>query len=205
MSLTSSRNSSSRSVNARSRARAPNVNGFVCGIALCILAYARRPCMHSRIRRRRIRREPCLGLDQHAAGLDPRRVHGGAEGRLVEADAGLEVELPAVPRAAQDAAAGELVDTRAARHPLPHGPEAERPAVVRAAVADPVQGAVRLRDDPDLAPRQAGDDVAVALQVGGRADVVPLSHASWAGRGARRTARPRSRAGPWRASPPAGA
>src|SRR5688500_17804216 len=171
MSLTSSRSSVSRSVNASSRANAPNVNGFVCGIALCIIAYTS-VCLsalggaayHDR----------ALGLDQNAAVLDPRRVDGCAEGRLVHAGTGLEVELPAVPGAAQDAAAGELVDARAARHPLAHRAEAERPAVVRTAVADPVQGAARFRHDPYLAPRDARDHAPVALEVGRRADVVPV-------------------------------
>src|SRR5918994_3569994 len=167
MSLTSSRSSASRSVNAPSRASAPNVNGFVCGIALCIIAYEMYACPHEAAPHTATR---ALGLDQDAAALDARRVDGRAKRRLVHAGAGLEIELPAVPWTPQNPAAGELVDPRAARHPLAHRAEAERPAVVRTAVADPVQGAARLRHDPYVTPRDARDHAPVALEVGRRAD-----------------------------------
>ena len=47
---------------------------------------------------------------------------------------------------------------------------------MRAAVAHSAQLAAD-RDDADLAPVDAGDDMAVALEVGDRADVLPGAHA----------------------------
>lgn len=145
-----------------------------------------------------------LRVHENAPVLDPHRVDGGAETRLVDADAGLEIELPPVPGAPERAPPGQLIPSGPALDPLADAPEAERPSVMRAAVPDPVRGAVRLRDDPDLATVHTGDEAPGALEVGRSADVDPLSQRR-EGPAAPRRARRRSRAGPSRAMPPAAA
>jgi hypothetical protein len=142
-----------------------------------------------------------LGLDENASLLDAHGVDRGAEGRLVEAHPGLDVELPAVPRAAENAAAGEPVAARLALHSLVESSQAERPPVVRAAVSETVQGAVGPRDDAHVAPADPGGQPPVALEVGSGADVHPLSQRREA-RAGRRRARLRSRGAPSPARPP---
>jgi hypothetical protein len=115
-------------------------------------------------------------INEYAAALRLRRIDGDANGVVVEAAAGGRVELPPVPGAAQDALAGELVAPRLAGDALANGPETERAAVVWAAVSDSAQLAAD-RDDPDLASADAGDQMAVALEIGDRPDVLPGAHA----------------------------
>jgi hypothetical protein len=115
-------------------------------------------------------------VNEHAIAFGFRRIEGDAHGRFVEALAGGRVELPPVPGAAQDALAGELVAPRLASDALANGPETERPAVVWAAVSDSAQLAAD-RDDPDLASANTGDQMAVALEIGDRPDVLPGAHA----------------------------
>jgi hypothetical protein len=100
------------------------------------------------------------------------RVDGNAERGIVEAGTGNRVELPAVPGAAQDMSPREVVPAGAASEALLHGPQAERTAVVRTAVAHAAKLAP-YGDDAELTPFHAGDDVAVPLEVDERADVVP--------------------------------
>jgi hypothetical protein len=117
-----------------------------------------------------------LYVNKHAPALRLRRVDRDAHRGVVEAASGGRVELPSVPGTAEDALAGELIAAGLAAHSLAHGAEAERAAVVGATVANPAQLAVHA-DNPDLPTPDPGDDVTVALQVGERADVVPLGHA----------------------------
>jgi hypothetical protein len=118
-----------------------------------------------------------LQVNEHAATLRLRRVDRDAHRVVVEAASGGRVELPSVPGAAEDALAGELIAAGLTANPLAHGAEAERAAVVGATVANTAQLAVHA-NDPDLSTADPGDDVAVALQVGERAYVLPLGHAS---------------------------
>ena len=111
-------------------------------------------------------------VNEHTAAFCFRRIDGDPHGLIVEALACRRIELPAVPGAAEDARAGECVAAWLAADTLPDGPQAERAAVVRTAVAHATQLAVD-RDDPDLTPSDPGDDAAVALEVGDRADVLP--------------------------------
>jgi hypothetical protein len=115
-------------------------------------------------------------VNEHAIAFGFRRIDGDSHGRFVEALAGGRVELPPVPGAAQDALAAELVAPWLAGNALANGPETERAAVVRAAVSDSAQLAAD-RDDPDLAPADTGDQMAVALEIGDRPDVLPGAHA----------------------------
>jgi len=115
-------------------------------------------------------------VNQHSAALRLRRIDRHPHGVVVEAAAGDRVELPPMPRAAQNTLAAELVAARMARDALANGPEAEGTAVVRAAISDSPQLAAD-RDDPDLAALDAGDYMAVALEIGDRADVLPGAHA----------------------------
>src|SRR5690242_11082337 len=91
------------------------------------------------------------GLGDVGPGLAPGQVRARLDVDVVALDAGLaraqerlprgEVVLPAVPRAGQQRRVGvELEVTRAARpRPRRDPPLAQRPALVRAAVADPVE------------------------------------------------------------------
>jgi hypothetical protein len=115
-------------------------------------------------------------VNQHTAAFRLRRIDGDANGVVVEAAPGARVELPPMPGAAQNALAGELVAARFPRDALANGSEAERTAVVRAAISDSAQ-LVADRDDPDLASVDASDHMAVALEIGDRADVLPGAHA----------------------------
>jgi hypothetical protein len=117
------------------------------------------------------------GLHEHPPTLDPRGVHGRAHLRIIEATPGREVELPAVPRAAEDGASRELVPSRRPGLPLPDAAEAEWAAVMRAAVADAVEGArARFADDAHLASADAGDDTALPHELLDGADVDPPAH-----------------------------
>ena len=115
-------------------------------------------------------------VNEDAIAFGFRRIDGDAHGRFVEALASGRVELPPVPRAAQDALAGELIASWLAGYALPDGPEAERAAVVRAAVSDSAQLATD-RNDPNLASADTRDHMAVALEIRDRADVLPGAHA----------------------------
>jgi hypothetical protein len=115
-------------------------------------------------------------VNEHAAAFRLRRIDGDANGVVVEAAAGGRVELPPMPGAAQGTLAAELIVARLARDALANSSEAEGAAVVRAPIADSAQ-LLADRDDPDLAPVDAGDHMAVALEIGDRADVLPGGHA----------------------------
>jgi len=113
-----------------------------------------------------------LYVNEHTAVFRLGPINGHPHGVVVETAAGGRVELPAVPGAAQDTLVAKPVAARIARDALANGPEAERAAVVWTAVADAAQLPVH-RDHPNLAPSDPRDDVAVALEVGDRADVLP--------------------------------
>jgi hypothetical protein len=81
-----------------------------------------------------------------------------------------------MPGTAQDTLAAELIAARLARDALADSPEAEGSAVVRAAISNSAQLSAD-RENPDLAPVDAGDHMAVALEIGDRADVLPGAHA----------------------------
>ena len=115
-------------------------------------------------------------VNEHAAAFRLRRIDGDANGVVVETAAGGRVELPPMPGTAQDTLAAELIAARLARDALADSPEAERAAVVRATISDSAQLTAD-RDDPDLAPLDAGDHMPVALEIGDRADVLPGAHA----------------------------
>src|SRR5919109_3610261 len=117
-----------------------------------------------------------LGLDVDAAFDSFRRVDRDAHGWVVEAGAGRRLELPTVPRAAQHAPAAEVVSTRSSRLARAHDTEAERAAVVRAAVAHATELAVDF-EHADLTSSDASEQAARSLKVGEGADVVPLAHA----------------------------
>jgi hypothetical protein len=111
-------------------------------------------------------------VNEHTIAFRFRRIDGDTHVLIVEALACSRIELPAVPGAAEDGRAGELVAAGLSADTLPHSSQAERAAVMRAAVAHTAQLAVHC-DDPDLAASDPRDDVAVALEVGDRADVLP--------------------------------
>ena len=113
-----------------------------------------------------------LYVNEHTAAFCFRRIDGDPHGLIVEALAGGRIELPAVPGAAEDARAGQCVAAGLSADTLPDCPQAEWAAVMRTAIAHAAQLAVH-RDDADLTPSDPGDDVAVALEVGDRADVLP--------------------------------
>ena len=115
-------------------------------------------------------------VNEHATGLCLRRIDGDAHGRFVEALAGGRVELPPVPGAAQDALAAELIAPWLAGDALADSSEAEGSAVVRAAISNSAQFSAH-RETPDLAPVDTGDHMAVALEIGDRADILPGAHA----------------------------
>src|SRR5206468_12912561 len=117
-------------------------------------------------------------VNQHSSAFCLRRIDGDAHGVVVEAAAGGWIELPAVPRAAEDARGSELVLTWIADDALADGAETDRSAVMRAAIPHSAQLAVH-EDDADLPSPDTRDDVPLALEVGDRTDVVPIAHA-WA-------------------------
>jgi hypothetical protein len=119
-----------------------------------------------------------LGAHEDPLAADPGRVDGRADGRVIEADAGLKVELPAVPGTAKHPPAAEGVRTGRTLDALDQGAEAEGPAVVRAAVADTVEGAARVANDSHIPPANARDEMAVPLEVSAGADVYPVTHAA---------------------------
>jgi hypothetical protein len=81
-----------------------------------------------------------------------------------------------MPGTAQDTLAAELIPARLARDALANSPEAEGSAVVRTAISNSAQFSAH-RENPDLAPVDTGDHMAVALEIGDRADVLPGAHA----------------------------
>lgn len=110
----------------------------------------------------------------HPPVLDPHVVDRDAEGRLVETNASLEVELPTVPGAAKDAAAAKLIAAGRAGHTLADLPQAEWPAVMRTAVAQPVERAVVLvANDADLTALDPRHHPSGKLELLGSADVTP--------------------------------
>jgi len=115
-------------------------------------------------------------VNEHTTGFRLRRVDGNPHRVVVETASGDRVELPPMPRAAQDGLAAELVAARIARDAFADRPEAEGAAVVRAAISNSAQ-LPGDRDDPDLATVDAGNHTAVALEIGDRADVLPGAHA----------------------------
>ena len=86
-------------------------------------------------------------VNEHTAVLRLRPIDGHPHGVVVETAAGGRVELPAMPGAAEDACAGQCVAAGLSTDTLPDGPQAERAAVVRTAVAHAAQLTVH-RDDP---------------------------------------------------------
>jgi hypothetical protein len=115
-------------------------------------------------------------VNEDAAIRSLGRVNGDAERGIVEAGACGGVELPAVPGAAQDQLTRDVVAARPAREAVLNGPEAERPAVMRAAVAHAAKLPTH-RHDADLTSFHSSDDMAVSLEIGERAHVVPGAHA----------------------------
>jgi len=115
-------------------------------------------------------------VNEDTLAVDLGRVDSDAERRVIEAGARDRVELPAVPGTAQDQLPSEVVAARSARESLLDGPETERTAVVRTAVAHAAKLATHCHD-ADLAPFHPGDDMAVSLEIGERAHVVPGAHA----------------------------
>jgi hypothetical protein len=111
-------------------------------------------------------------VNKDATVLRLGRIDRDAHRVVVDTPAGGRIELPAVPGAAEDEPAGQLVLARPSVYALADRAEAERAAVVRAAVPHAVKLAAHV-DDADLASADPGDDVAVALEVGDRADVLP--------------------------------
>ena len=115
-------------------------------------------------------------VNEHAAAFRLSRIDGDANGVVVEAAPRGRVELPPMPGTAQDTLATELIATRLARDALADSSEAEGSAVVRAAISNSAQFSAD-RENPDLAPVDAGDHMAVALEIGDRADVLPGANA----------------------------
>src|SRR5512132_1924589 len=111
-------------------------------------------------------------LGDVGAGLAPRQLGAGLDVDVVALDARLaraqerlarlQVVLPAVPRAGQQRRLGVELEVAGAARPRPRGdaPLAQRPALVRAAVPDPVE-AVADAEDADR-PAADGDDAPVA-------------------------------------------
>src|SRR6185312_4206220 len=111
-------------------------------------------------------------LGDVGAGLASGQVRAGLDVDVVAPDAGLagaqerlpggEVVLPAVPRAGQQRRLGVELEVAGPARPRPRRdpPLAQRPALVRAAVADPVE-AVPDAEDADRSPAD-GDDPPVA-------------------------------------------
>ena len=115
-------------------------------------------------------------VNEHAAAFRLSRIDGDANGVVVEAAPRGRIELPPMPGTAQDTLATELIATRLARDALADSSEAEGSAVVRAAISNSAQLSAD-RENPDLAPVDAGDHMAVALEIGDRADILPGAHA----------------------------
>jgi hypothetical protein len=111
-------------------------------------------------------------VNEDAAAFRLGAIDGDAHRVVVEAAAGGRIELPAVPRTAQDALPGQGVPARIPGDARTDRAETERAPVMRAAVADAAKLAVHT-DDPDLTTLDPGDDVPVTLELGDRADVLP--------------------------------
>ena len=116
-------------------------------------------------------------LNVYPPVLDPHVVDRDAKRGLVEANARLEIELPTVPGAAKDAAAGKLVAAGRAGHTLADRPQAERTAVMRTAIAKAVKRAIgRVSYDADLAALDPRHHPPGKLELLDGTDVVPLAH-----------------------------
>ena len=111
-------------------------------------------------------------VNEDTLAVDLGRVDSDAERRIVEAGARGRIELPAVPGTTQDKSPRDVVPTWLACDAVLHGPEAQRTAVVRTAVAHAAKLPTH-RHDTYLASFYSRDDVAVSLEIGERADVVP--------------------------------
>jgi hypothetical protein len=116
-------------------------------------------------------------VNEDAAVLRLRRVDGNTKRRIVETLARRGVELPPVPRAADDACASQAVRAGLALDAALHAPEAQRPAVMRTAVADAARLAVH-EDNADFSAAGARDDAAVPFELGRGTDVVPVAQAA---------------------------
>jgi hypothetical protein len=116
-------------------------------------------------------------VNEDTLAVDLGRVNSDAERRVIEAGTRDRVELPAVPGTAQDQLIRDVVDTRPPGDALLDGAEAERTAVVGTAVAHTAKLAAHCHD-ADLTSFHSSYDVAVLLEVGERADVVPAAHAA---------------------------
>src|SRR6187200_2147842 len=114
------------------------------------------------------------GLHEHAAVFRLRGIDGDPHRAVVEAASAFRIELPAMPGAPEHGRTGELVLPGLAGDALAHGAEAERPPVMRTAVADAAQLSVHC-EHSDLAPSHAGDDAAVAFEVRDRTHVLPVA------------------------------
>jgi hypothetical protein len=111
-------------------------------------------------------------INEDTVAVQLGRVDSDAQRRIVEAGARGRIELPAVPGTAQDQLPGEVVAARSAPDSLLDGPDTQRTAVVRTAVAHPAKLAPN-RHDADLTSFHPGNDMAVSLEIGERAHVVP--------------------------------
>jgi hypothetical protein len=111
-------------------------------------------------------------VNEDTLAVDLGRVDSDAERRIVEAGTRDRVELPAVPGTAQDKSPRDVVAARPTRDARLDGPETERTAVVGTAVAHAAKLAAH-RHDTHLTSFHPGDGVAVSLEIGERADVVP--------------------------------
>jgi hypothetical protein len=116
-------------------------------------------------------------INEDTLAVDLGRVDSDAEPRIIEAGARGRIELPAVPGTAQDQLIRDVVAARPPGDAVLHGPEAERTAVMRTAVAHAAKLPTH-RHDTHLASFYSGDDMPVSLEVGERAHVVPAAHAA---------------------------
>jgi cell pole-organizing protein PopZ len=114
-------------------------------------------------------------VNEDTLAIDLGRVDSDAERRIVEAGARGRIELPAVPGTPQDQLPSEVVAARPPCDALLDGPETERTPMMRAAVAHAAKLPTH-RYDADLTSFDPGDDVAVSLEIGERAHVVPAAH-----------------------------
>src|SRR5215218_9965422 len=143
----------------------------------------------------------------HAAVLDGHRISARAHARVGQRAARRDLELPAMPLAAQDLPLAPVDEVAAGRRQ--HGPGdpagAQLATLVRAAVVERVEAAVDV-EDADAAPGDLDDAALARRQLGRCADLSarrhrpPPPHAPAARRG-----RARSRPSPARATPPAAA
>jgi hypothetical protein len=116
-------------------------------------------------------------VNEDTLAVDPGRVDSDAERRIVEAGTCGRIELPAVPGTAQDQLIRDVVAARPSGDAVLHGPETERTPMMRTAVAHAAKLPTH-RHDTYLASFNPGDDMALSLEVGERAHVVPAAHAA---------------------------